>query len=137
MNTKLTAHLAREIGGWDARYATVLAIATDGPVGISIIDPNGDGNITESQHFYRDDTGHWHAGSSTGGATPDMFGVHGSGCYSGVRYVYGRAANPGRHTVTYQGHEFDVTPEPTGWWAIAQAVDDEEGDVTLGAWDSP
>jgi len=53
MTTELTARVVLELGDWDVRYATVLAIATDGPVGISIIDPNGDGNVIETEHLYR------------------------------------------------------------------------------------
>lgn len=137
MAGELTARVALELRRWDARYATVLAIATDGAVGISVIDPGGDGNVTETEHLVRDDTCHWRAGNGSGGATPDLFGVHGLGCYSAGRYVYGRAAHPGRQTMTYKGHRFEVTPEPNRWWAIAQALDDENGDIPLAAWGSP
>lgn len=69
----LTEQLALDIGGWDTRYAQVLLIALDGNVGISIIDPNSDGNITEVEHVYLDPAGRWHAGSSSGGGTPDRY----------------------------------------------------------------
>jgi hypothetical protein len=141
MAGELTARVALELRRWDAHSATAGAIATDGPVGISVIDPGGDGTetetVTETEHLVRDDTCHWRAGNGSGGATPDLFGVHGVGWYSAGRYAYGRAAHPGRHTVTYKGHRFEVTPEPNRWWAIAQAVNDEDSDIPLATWGSP
>jgi hypothetical protein len=137
VNPELTPDLALEIGGWDVRYAQVLVIALDGAVGISVIDPNGDGNITETEHVYLDNTGSWRAGSSSGGGTPDRFGVHALGWYAGVRYAYGRAEPPGLHTMSYRGHDFDVVAGINGWWAVAQAVDDDATDITGALWGSP
>lgn len=135
MPAELSSELALEIGGWDLRYAQVLVIAVDGAVGISVIDPNGDGSITETEHVYLDDTGHWRAGSS-GGGTSDQFGVHGLGWYPGVRYAYGRAEHPGSQTVTYRGRDFDVNAQTNGWWAIAEAVGDDTCDIGNAVWAS-
>lgn len=128
---ELTERLALDIGGWDTRYAQVLLIALDGHVGVSIIDPNGDGNITEVEHVYRDPAGRWRAGSSSGGGTPDRYGVHGSGSYggpgpgTGVRYVYGRAEQPGPLTVSEPTGVLEVTATATGWWAWVRALPDD------------
>jgi hypothetical protein len=134
---ELTEQLALEIGGWDIRYARVLAIALDGPVGVSVIDPNGDANVTETEHVYLDETGRWCAGGSSGGGTSATFGVHGLGWYPGVRYAYGRAEHPGPQTVTYRARSFDVLPGPDGWWAVAEAVGDDEDDITAAVWALP
>jgi hypothetical protein len=137
MAADLTPELALEIGGWDLRYAQVLVIAVDGAVGISVIDPNGDGNITETEHVYLDDTGRWRAGSNSGGGTSDRVGVHGLGWYPGVRYVYGRAEYPGPQTVSYRGRDFDVIARPNRWWAIAEAVGDDDADIANAVWAAP
>ncbi len=123
---ELTPELAIEIGGWDTRYARVLAIAVYGRHAVSLIDPNGDENMTEVEHAYLDDTGHWRGGSSGGGSS-DTYGVHGWGDYPGMRFAYGRAKQPGRQSVTaWDGSTFDVTPERDGWWVWAEAVPDDD-----------
>ncbi len=134
---ELTPGLALQIGGWDLRYAQVLVIARDGAVGISVIDPNGDGNMTETEHVYLDERGRWRAGGSSGGGSADRFGVHGLGWYPGVSYAYGRAEQPGPHTVAYRGHTFDVIAEANGWWAVAEAVGDDVSDIAGALWASP
>ena len=128
---ELTEQLALAIGSWDSRFARVLVIGLDGPVGISVIDPNADGSVTEVEHVYLDDTGHWCAGGSSGGGTPDLYGVHGSGSYAGpepgtgVRYVYGRADTPGPLTVPGPCGDLEVIATHAGWWAWVHAHHDD------------
>jgi hypothetical protein len=142
---ELTAEMAIQIGGFDPRYARVLVIATIGDTGITLVDPNGDGNHEEIEHVYRDDTGQWVAGSSSGGGSSDTFGPHGWGEHTplagpGVRYAYGRAEHSGPQNVTLQlpsglpsptnetwwvGRQLQVTATEDGWWTWVEAVPDD------------
>jgi hypothetical protein len=102
MSSDLTPETAIRIGGWACGYARVLVVATVGDIGISLIDPNGDGNYEEVVTAYRDDTGQRVGGGGSGGFTPGTLGPHGWGEYGsdtryGVRYAYGRADAPGHH----------------------------------------
>jgi len=135
MSPELTPELALQISGFDPRYARVLAIATSGDVGGTLIDPNGDGSNSEFEHVVLDETGEWTSGGGSGGGTSDAVGPHGWGDYSpqdqpGARYAYGRADSPGPHTVTLRRPEglpvteskwwvarpLQVTASAQGWW---------------------
>jgi hypothetical protein len=142
---ELTPELAIRIGGFDTRYARVLVIATIGDTGITLVDPNGDGNHEEIDHVYRDDTGQWVAGSSSGGGASDAFGPHGWGEHTpfagpGVRYAYGRSEHSGPQLITLQrptgfpsttgeswwvDRQLEVTATEEGWWVWVEAVPDD------------
>src|SRR5882757_3612995 len=145
MSIELTAETAIRIGGWDPRYARVLAIGTLGDAAVTLIDPNGDGNHHEIEHLLLDDTGQWRPGGSSGGDTPDTLGLLGWGEYTpdagpGVRYAYGRTMRPGAQLVTLEtppgyvptagddwwvGCPLAVTATGDGWWRWIQRVCDD------------
>jgi hypothetical protein len=142
---ELTPEMAIRVGGFDPRYARVLAIATIDDTGITLVDPNGDGNHEEIEHVYRNDNGQWVAGSSSGGGASDVFGPHGWGESTpligpGVRYAYGLSPHSGPQTVTLQrppgfpsttgeswwvGRQLEVTATEDGWWVWVEAVTDD------------
>ena len=121
MSPELTSEMAIRIGGFDPRYARVLAIATSGSVGLTLIDPNGDGNHEEIEHVYLNEAAQWVAGGSSGGGTPSNYGPHGWGEYTpsnghGVRYAYGRSRHPGRHSVALECPFGFPAPAEDDWW---------------------
>lgn len=64
---KLTVGEVYRLGGWDQRYARVLALGSSGSYGVSITDGNGDQRDPETElWFHRDDA--WVAASGVGGS---------------------------------------------------------------------
>lgn len=142
MSSELTPERALRLGGFDLRYARLLAITVLGDTAVTLTDPNGDGNHHDVDHLYLWD-GQWTAGSSSGGGTPDVFGAHGWGAYTpegrpGVRYAYGRAEHRGRQLVTFDvpagyirrtsddwwaGQPLQVTATDEGWWIWIERTD--------------
>jgi hypothetical protein len=84
-------------GGWDLRYARVLAMASDGDYGFALVDGNGDGTELEAEAWI------WHGGSWTGahssGAGPlsHLGPVHTGGRIHDAWFAYGKA--PGRQSI--------------------------------------
>lgn len=55
----LDAESAIIAGGWDARYAVTLAVATQGDIAAALIDTNGDGADIDLDEYERGADGHW------------------------------------------------------------------------------
>src|SRR3954451_15162551 len=62
----LTVGDVYRLGGWDPRYARVLALASAGGFGVSITDVNGDLRNTETELWQWDD-GAWRMAKREGG----------------------------------------------------------------------
>ncbi|NMH96366.1 hypothetical protein [Pseudonocardia acidicola] len=104
------------LGGWNPRYARVLAIAATGPFAVALIDTNGDESEIDIDHLWLDDTGRWRPGSSSGVYIPPV-GVGDHGETTHYRYAVGRAEAPGEHHVQVAGAPVTVTAQAGGWWA--------------------
>jgi hypothetical protein len=147
MTVALTPEVALQIGGFDLRYARVLALAVVGDTAVLLTDPNGDGNHHDLQHLYLLD-GQWTGGSSGGGGASDDSTVHGWGYnYTpdgrrGVRYAFGLAEHPGPQLVTIEvpagypkpapGDDWwverplEVTATAEGWWLWIEPFTDSD-----------
>ena len=111
-----------EIGGWDARYASVLAVAQEGRFAVALVDTNSDGRNIELQQFWRDDRDRWTQGPSSG-PEPDRVGFVSRGSLHGAHYAYGRASADELVTVRLAGREVTTRATGAGWWAFV--IDDE------------
>lgn len=97
-------------GGWDLRYAEVLAIGTAGRFGLALVDTNGDGREINDVLFRLAPEG-WQEGSSSGGVPATGTGVLGQRLEHGYApsFAYGRAKSPGPLRVQLvDGREVDV-----------------------------
>lgn len=57
---ELDAEAAIRAGGWDARYAVPLAVASHGGIAAALIDTNCDGADIDLDEYERGADGHWH-----------------------------------------------------------------------------
>ena len=105
----LDENTAVAAGGWDARWAKVLAVATHEDVGAAIIDTNGDGGDVDLDWYERID-GEWQPGCS--GNISDT----GSSESPTGSAQWGRGA-PGLETqIQHRGSPRTVSVADTGWW---------------------
>lgn len=107
-------------GGWDARYAVTLAVATCGDVAAALVDANGDGaDINLDQYRMMAPGGGWEAGASASA------GEEGVSWSSDMVAAHGRTA-PGRAVqLEYDGETHTVTAGSSGWWLfITPSVDE-------------
>jgi hypothetical protein len=105
-------------GGWDRRFARVLAKATVGRWAVAIIDANGaiGGRTYENiETFVGDEQNGWCLFSSGGG--------HRAGATDGVAYASGEANVDEDVVVEFRGERHHVVVEPTGYWLFAAAND--------------
>lgn len=105
------------LGGWDARYAVVLAVATRGPVAAAIVDTNGDDADVDLDVYSLGHDGAWVAGSSGNG------GVGGGSSDSEIATISGWAAPGSTVTVEHGGTRYDVVTAPTGCWLFVAPSD--------------
>lgn len=102
--------LARALGGWDARYAVVLATASRDSVAAAIIDTNGDGAGVALDLYTRAATGEWVGQSSSNS------GVDGLSWNDEVATGSGWADPGSRVTVEYMDVTYPVEVGPAGCW---------------------
>jgi hypothetical protein len=85
-------------GGWNLRYARVLAIASDEDYGFALVDGNGDVGELEAEAWIWD-SGTWTgAGSSGAGPLSHLGPVHTGGQIQNACFAFGSA--PGRQSIT-------------------------------------
>jgi hypothetical protein len=118
---ELDANSAISAGGWDARYAITLAVATDGDIAAALIDTNGDGSDIDIDEYGPGADGHWHELGS--GSASDW----GTSRSPRLAATWGRS-DPGAHVeIEYLGHSHTVVAPRSGWWLfIGPATDDSD-----------
>ena len=118
---ELDAESAISAGGWDARYAVTLAVASQGDIAAALIDANGDGADIDLDEYERGADGHWQ-GLGSGNVAE-------RGAYWSYRIAstWGQA-DPGAHVeIEYLGHSHSVVASRSGWWLfIGPATDDPD-----------
>jgi hypothetical protein len=105
-------------GGWNLRYARVLAIASDEDYGFALVDGNGDGAELEAEAWIWD-SGTWTgAGSSGAGPLSHLGPVHTGGQIHNACFAFGSA--PGRQSITieFDGRLHQVPVSRYGIWAF-------------------
>ncbi len=105
-----------DAGGWDGRFAVVLAVRTLGDRAAAVVDANGDGADINLEHFRRED-GAWRLSSSGGGA-----GDWGRSWYDDMWAEHNRDEHGWRLTLTPgpapdDDPPVDQPPGSHGWWA--------------------
>lgn len=135
MAAQLTPEMVIDLGGWDGRFARVLAIAAHRGAGLAVVDSNGDEANIDAEHYWRDEAGDWEAGSSGGPVSTGEIGV--SACGDGgyldpdsdgyvdyVRWACGRTSDPGQQVVTVSawGRDIAVVAGQGGWWAWIESI---------------
>lgn len=121
MVTTLSSELAFELAAPSSRYSRLLALGQAAGQAVALFDCNGDGAHSETVHLSVEN-GRWREGSSSGGATPDRFGLHGTGSWDDdvtdreIRYAYGRVKGQGPTLIDVRGLSVDVVAGPEGWW---------------------
>ena len=115
---ELTADAAITLGGWDARYAVILAVASTGDVAAALVDANGDGADIDLDRYERDAAGHWNEiGSCSAGDA-------GSSWSPRLVAAWGRADPFASVEINYLGSRRRVVASATGWWLFAAATSD-------------
>ena len=113
---ELTADAAVILGGWDARYAVTLAVASSGDVAAALVDTNGDGADIDLDQYERDAAGRWNEiGSSSAGDA-------GSSWSPRLTAAWGRAHPLASVEIEYLGSRSRVVASPTGWWLFVAAA---------------
>lgn len=106
---------ALALGGWDSRFATVLAIGESAAGAAVVVDPNSDGADVNVDTYLVDLDGTWSPGQSGNGNT---------GWCNGIAFTSGEAVPASDVTVNYQGQEWRVRAESTGWWIFVAEMPD-------------
>jgi hypothetical protein len=113
-----------EVGGWDPRYARVLAkVTVDACQAIVLVDTNGaagDQPYPYVETLFREPGGTWQSGSGSNG------GGSGSGWTDGVAYAHGEA-DVESVTVEHEGQRHVVAVRE-GWWLYAASQSDSSLD---------
>jgi len=118
-------------GGWQPRYARVLAVASDGEVGFALVDGNGDGQELEAELWDWQDGG-WTAGSSSGAGGLDWLGAIHAGWAERAHFAFGRALGADFVTVRLDEVSYRVPVSGLGIWVFVKAGDaDERSELTL------
>jgi hypothetical protein len=120
-------------GGWDARFARVLACKVDGHAALIVIDTNGDGAELEAE-AWQYGAGGWECGNTSGigslGAIGNVSGGR-SGC---VVWATGLSAPGILMTIAFSGGKEKVLADDCGLWTWvkddADTGDDELPEIT-------
>lgn len=116
---EISTEWAVQAGGWDPRYAVVLAMASRGDVAAALIDTNGDGADIDLDQYASDADGHWNeaiSGSASAG---------GSSWSQRVVTIWGQAEPGATIEVEYLGRRDLVVASEAGWWMfVAPATKD-------------
>ncbi len=101
---------ALRLGGWDPRYAVVLASAARDGVAAALIDTNGDGADVDLDQYEQAADGRWVEVNS---GNCDDSGVLATGF---MALAWGRATPGSTITVHYQAPKHTVEATDQGWW---------------------
>jgi hypothetical protein len=106
-------------GGWNLRYARVLAVASDGDYGFALVDGNGDGAELEAEAWIWD-SGTWVGGCTSGAGPLSHLGpVSNDGQIDDAAcFAYGSAAGRQSVTVEFGGRLHQVPVNRYGVWAF-------------------
>jgi hypothetical protein len=114
----LTAGDVLARGGWHPRYASVLAVASDGDYGFALVDGNGDGAELEAE-TWQWDNGNWQAVASAGAGPLSSLGFMQAGGQIGdASFAFGRAPGHQSITIDFDGRSRNVPVSRHGTWAI-------------------
>jgi hypothetical protein len=112
-----------DAGGWDPRFARVLAKAVVGDMAIAILDTNGaDGGTTyeDTEVYQWDRQDGWSSVIEHGGA--------GVGWMVGIVYASDQAPGEGSVIVQFRDQRRHVPVQTDGWWLFATEGDAAEID---------
>lgn len=112
---------AMRLGGWDPRYAVVLATAARDGVAAALVDTNGDGADVDLDQYEQAADGRW-AEVSSGNC--DDTGAFATGS---MALAWGRAAPKAVVTVELKAARHTVEATDQGWWMFV--VPSRSGDV--------
>lgn len=118
MSMKPTAAEVITAGGWSPRYARVLVVEGNGTRALALVDTNGDGREINENRYWREESGSWHSGSSSG-SVPSRPATHPFGFWrdeQGVVSAYGRTATAGPVTVEVDDRLIEAVATEGGWW---------------------
>lgn len=115
------ARAALLLGGWDPRYAVVLAAAARDGVAAALVDTNGDGAEINLDQYEQAADGRWE-GVSSGNC--DDGGAFATGF---MALAWGRATPRATVTVEFHGATHTVGATDQGWWMFA--IPSRSGDV--------
>jgi hypothetical protein len=118
----LGADDALALGGWDERYARVLATAVWGDVAAAIVDSNGDGADIDLDLY--EWVGNIWQRTISGNVSDD-----GSGYMGGIVYLFGRATPGTTVRVDHNTTVESVDVSSDGWWLYLASASDEPGDA--------
>ena len=112
---------ALRLGGWDPRYAVVLATAARDGVAAALVDTNGDGADVDLDQYEQAADGRWVEVNSS---SCDATGAFATGF---TALAWGRAAPRAAVTVQFQAARHTVEATDQGWWMFV--VPSRSGDV--------
>jgi|SRR5664279_4871835 len=116
---ELNAETAIRAGGWDARYAVTLAVASHGGIAAALIDTNGDEADIDLDQYERGADGLWH--ETVSGSAGDG----GTSWSPAIAATWGRGEPGGQVDVEYLGSRHSVVASASGWWLfIGPATED-------------
>jgi hypothetical protein len=119
----LTHDAALLAGGWDPRYAHVVAISQRGDVAGVLVDSNGDGADVDLDEYRRVPDGMWQEGisgsvsDSSAGWSPDMV------------WICGTEPAGTEVAVRYRDVEELVMVGQSGWWLFVAPTDPRAPDA--------
>jgi hypothetical protein len=97
-------------GGWDPRYAVILAVASYDGVAGALIDANGDEADIDLDEYECDAAGNWYeTGSGSAGG-------EGTSWSTRVAATWGRGAPGEIVKIDYLGHSYSIAASSAGWW---------------------
>lgn len=114
---ELDRHRVLSMGGWDARYAVTLAVASRDDVGAALIDSNGDEVDIDLDRYGRGADGVWQEGDSS------AVGDEGSTLSDLMAAIWGRTSPGLVVEIGYGNQSYSVVASETGWWLfVARAA---------------
>lgn len=108
--SKFDHEAALRLGGWDPRYAVVLATASRDGVAAALVDTNGDGADVDLDQYEQALDGHW---VETGSSNCDENGAYSTG-YTAL--AWGRTDPGAVVRVDHQAARYTVEATDQGWW---------------------
>ncbi|HEY0642990.1 MAG TPA: hypothetical protein VGD39_06205 [Nocardioides sp.] len=124
--TDLDHAAALRLGGWDARYAVVLATAARDGVAAALVDTNGDGADVDLDQYEQNADGVWaEVASGNCGET----GAFATG-FMGV--AWGRADPRTVVGVEFRGVRYFIETSDQGWWMFVAPSDSGDWPQVVG-----